>query len=149
MKMRIYTDGACSGNPGPGGWAAVILLDEDKQEISGYEDNTTNNRMELVAVVESLRLALSISSQKIDIYSDSAYVVNAVRHQWVKKWARNGWKTVNKSDVKNKDLWIKLLALLKLSPDINLVKVAGHSGNKYNDIVDNLAKREIEVRRKW
>lgn len=149
MKIRIYTDGACSGNPGPGGWAAVVLLDEDRQEISGYEENTTNNRMELIAVVESLRLVLSLKHYKIDIYSDSAYVVNAVKNQWIRKWANNGWKTTSQSDVKNKDLWQQLLNLLKQSPNISLVKVAGHSGNKYNDIVDGLAKREIDVRRKW
>lgn len=149
MKIRVYTDGACSGNPGPGGWAALILMDEDRQEISGYEPATTNNRMELKAVVESIKLVLSLGHKKIDIYSDSAYVVNAVRQDWLKKWSRNGWKNVRQEDIKNRDLWASLLDLLKVSKDIRLIKVAGHSGDKNNDVVDGLAKREIELQHRW
>lgn len=149
MKVRIYTDGACSGNPGPGGWAAIILMDEDNQEMSGYEEDTTNNRMELMGVVESLRFALSITDRKIDIFTDSAYVVNAVNNRIIDRWARNDWLNRRQEDIKNKDLWIRLVDLLKKSPGIRILKVTGHSDNKYNDVVDGLAKREIAVRRKW
>lgn len=149
MKIRVYTDGACSGNPGPGGWAALILLDDDRQEISGFEKDTTNNRMELLAVVEAIKLVLSLGHKKIDVYSDSAYVVNAVKQNWMKKWSYNGWKTSSQTDVKNKDLWIRLANLLKESKDIKLVKVAGHSGDKNNDTVDRLAKREVVLQRRW
>lgn len=144
MKIRIYTDGACSGNPGPGGWAAIILFEHDKQEISGYELDTTNNRMELRAAVEALQLSLNLGHKKIDLYSDSAYVVNAVKNKWIKKWGENGWKTVNREPVKNKDLWLKLVSLLSKSSDINFIKVKGHSGDKNNEKVDTLAKREVE-----
>lgn len=144
MKVRAYTDGACSGNPGPGGWAAVILFPSDRQEISGYEEDTTNNRMELRAAVETLRLVLSLGYTKIDIYSDSAYVVNAVKKEWLKKWGHNGWKTVGGKDVKNKDLWLRLVELLTRSQYINFIKVKGHSGDKNNELVDKLAKREVE-----
>ena len=142
MKIRIYTDGACSGNPGPGGWGAVILFENEKQLISGNEHPTTNNRMELKAVVEALKIALQFS-KKIDIYSDSAYVVNTIKNKWYKNWSLNGWKTVKKEDVKNKDLWVELIELLGHHP-INLVKVKGHSGDKNNELVDKLAKREVE-----
>ncbi len=144
MKVRAYTDGACSGNPGPGGWAAVILFPSDRQEISGFEEDTTNNRMELRAAVETLKLVLSLGYTKIDIYSDSAYVVNAVKKEWLKKWGHNGWKTVGGEDVKNKDLWIRLVELLTRSRYINFIKVKGHSGDKNNELVDKLAKREVE-----
>jgi len=144
MKVRAYTDGACSGNPGPGGWAAVILFPNDRQEISGYEPDTTNNRMELRAAVETLKLVLSLGYTKIDIYSDSAYVVNAVKKEWLKKWGHNGWKTVDGKDVKNKDLWVRLVELLSKSRHINFIKVKGHSGDKNNELVDKLAKWEVE-----
>lgn len=144
MKIRIYTDGACSGNPGPGGWAAVILFPNEKQEISGAEEETTNNRMELKAAVEALSLAIKLGHKKIDLYSDSAYVVNAVKNKWIKKWGENGWKTTKREDVKNKDLWLKLIDLLSKSNEINFIKVKGHSGDKNNERVDALAKREVE-----
>ena len=143
MKTRIYTDGACSGNPGPGGWAAVILFSEDRQEISGYEAETTNNRMELKAVVEGLRLAIKLGCRKVEINSDSAYVVNAFNKGWLKKWCRNNWKTVTGNDVKNKDLWSILLKLFDLS-DVQFVKVKGHAGESNNERVDKLARKEIE-----
>jgi len=149
MKVRIYTDGACSGNPGPGGWAARLLLPNDSQEISGFEEDTTNNRMELQAVVQAIKLALFLGYKKIDVYSDSAYVVNAVKKGWIKRWSRNGWKTSRQEDVKNKDLWILLLSLLKESKDIHLIKVAGHSGHEHNEAVDQLAKRQIFNHMEW
>ena len=144
MKVRAYTDGACSGNPGPGGWAAVILFPHERQEISGFEFDTTNNRMELKAAVETLKLALKTGHKKIDVYSDSAYVVNAVKKEWLKKWGHNGWKTTNGDDVKNKDLWLTLTSLLKKSKSINFIKIKGHSGDKHNEMADILAKREVE-----
>lgn len=151
MKIRAYTDGACSGNPGPGGWAAIILLDDNQQEIFGYEDETTNNRMELKAVIETIKFVLSLgeASVKLDVYSDSAYVVNAVKKGWINKWSHNGWMTVAQTEIKNKDMWLQLLKLLKGRPDINLIKVAGHSGDKYNEIVDKRAKREITINKAW
>lgn len=147
MKIRIYTDGACSGNPGPGGWGAVLLLPEDIKEISGYEERTTNNRMELIAVVQALRTIYKMGFRKIDLYTDSAYVVNAVNKGWLKKWERNGWKTTSKEDVKNKDLWIKLMVILKKECKINVIKIKGHSGHKHNERADVIAKGEITKNR--
>lgn len=144
MKIRIFTDGACSGNPGPGGWAAVLLLPNQRQEVSGAERNTTNNRMELKAVVESLKLALKLGYKKIDLYSDSAYVINAKNKEWLKKWLENGWKTKLGDEVKNKDLWQQLAYLLDKSHDIHFIKVKGHSGIKNNEHVDTLARTEVE-----
>lgn len=144
MKIRAYTDGACSGNPGPGGWASIILLPHDKQEISGFEFDSTNNRMELKAVVETIRLALSMGYTRVDIYSDSAYVVNAVKKEWLKKWGHNGWQTVDGKPVKNKDLWLRLVELLSKSKYINIIKIKGHSDDKNNDLADKLAKREVD-----
>lgn len=146
-KIRIYTDGACSGNPGPGGWAALLLFPTGNQKISGFEKETTNNRMELKAVIQSIGLALELGYTKIDIYSDSAYVVNAVKDKWIKKWEQNNWKTSTGNDVKNKDLWLMLRLILKKFREINLIKIKGHSGIKYNEIVDQLARREIERKR--
>ncbi len=111
MKFKIYTDGACSGNPGPGGWGAVILDQENNQKnISGNEKNTTNNRMELLAAIMALKKIKSNSD--IVIYTDSIYVKNGIT-EWMVKWKKNGWKTANKKQVKNKDLWIKLDELRK------------------------------------
>ena len=144
MRTKVYTDGACSGNPGVGGWGAIIIYSEKhEQEISGSEAYTTNNRMELKAVIEGIRVAKAFSDEKIELYSDSAYVVNAVKNEWVKKWERNGWKTVQHEDVKNKDLWIELLSLLKKS-SVNFIKVKGHSDNEYNNRCDAIARGEIE-----
>jgi ribonuclease HI len=150
MKARIYCDGACSGNPGPGGWAGIILLPTEKLKISGNEKETTNNRMELRAALESIRAAILSGYTHIDVYSDSAYVVNAVKKEWLKKWAHNGWKTSNKDtsgelkDVKNRDLWEIMLRLTNKYRDINFVKVKGHAGDKYNEDVDMLARAEVE-----
>lgn len=158
MKIRAYTDGACSGNPGPGGWAAIVLLDEVQQEISGSENETTNNRMELKAVIETINLVRSLGfaeNIKLDIYSDSAYVVNAVQNNWIKKWMHKGWKTVADTDIKNKDLWMQLHKQLEQTKDngyifkVSLIKVAGHSGDKYNEVVDKLAKREVAILKAW
>lgn len=148
MKLRIYTDGACSYNPGPGGWAAILLFPTECQEISGYEANTTNNRMEVKAAVEALKLAINLGHNKIHLYSDSAYLVNAVKKEWLKKWCNNHWKTVSGQDVKNKDLWLQLLSLIESrNVEVNFIKVKGHADNEYNNRCDKLARREIERKR--
>jgi ribonuclease HI len=139
--VRIYTDGACSGNPGPGGWAAILLFEEDQQSISGGETHATNNQMELKAVVEALQLLKSLGYSKATVYSDSAYVVNAVQNEWMKKWYANGWKTILGEDVKNKDLWLRLKKVL--TNDVKFVKIKGHSGDKNNEKADALARKEV------
>jgi len=141
--LRIYTDGACSGNPGPGGWAAVLLLEEGHQEIAGFDSDTTNNRMELKAAIEGLKLAISLGYTKIHLYTDSAYITNPVLRGHIKKWASNGWKTTKGSEIKNKDLWVRMRNILLRHRGINFIKVKGHSGNKYNERVDFLARKQI------
>lgn len=144
-KIRVYTDGACSGNPGPGGWGAVIFFKAGKQEISGYEKLTTNNRMELKAVLESLSLVEKLGHTMISVYSDSAYVVNAINNNWIRKWCNNGWQTASNNDVKNKDLWINMIKILRnKSLCISMVKVKGHSNNINNDRCDEIARKEIK-----
>jgi len=142
MKLRIYTDGACSGNPGPGGWASLLMLPEHNQMISGNEKDTTSNRMELKAAIEALKLALSLDYDKIEVHSDSAYVVNAVSKGWLKKWKNNGWLTVQGKEVKNQDLWKKLLVSLKQA-EVRLIKVKGHSDNVWNNMCDEQAVKEV------
>ena len=141
MKYTIYTDGACSGNPGPGGWGAVIFDNENKQKnISGSEENTTNNRMELSATIMALKEVNKNS--EITIYTDSTYVKNGIT-EWVLKWKENGWKNSNKKTVKNKDLWVKLLNLCEKNK-ISWKWVKGHSTNKYNNLADELATQAIK-----
>ena len=141
MKYTIYTDGACSGNPGPGGWGAVIFDNKNKQKnISGNENNTTNNRMELSAAIMALK-KIKINSEVI-IYTDSTYVKNGIT-EWVLKWKKNGWKNSNKKPVKNKDLWVKLDNLCKQNK-VNWRWIKGHSTNKYNNLADELATQAIK-----
>ena len=141
MKYTIYTDGACSGNPGPGGWGAVIFDNDNKQKnISGSEENTTNNRMELSAAIMALEEVNSNS--EITIYTDSTYVKNGIT-EWVLKWKENGWKNSNKEPVKNKDLWEKLDNLCEQNT-INWKWVKGHASNKYNNLADELATKAIK-----
>ena len=136
MKLKIYTDGACSGNPGKGGWAAIILDGElNKTSISGSENQTTNNRMELMAPIMALKRIKTKS--EITIYTDSKYVKDGIT-DWIKKWKLNNWKGSNKKTVKNKDLWIKLdNSCLKHKVTWKWVKA--HAGNKYNNLADDLA----------
>ena len=135
MKLKIYTDGACSGNPGKGGWAAIILNDSSQSNISGSENNTTNNRMELMAPIMALKKIKKKS--EITIFTDSKYVKDGIT-DWIKKWKVNNWKSSNKKPVKNKDLWIKLdNACLKHKVTWKWVKA--HADNKYNNLVDELA----------
>jgi ribonuclease HI len=140
MKYVIYTDGACSGNPGPGGWGAVILDEENNEvKISGKEKSTTNNRMELMASIMALKKIKKNS--EIIIYTDSTYLKNGIT-TWIKNWEKNGWKSVNKKSVKNKDLWVKLNKLSK-EQIIDWKWVKAHAGNKYNEIADGLATKAI------
>ncbi len=137
--MKIYTDGACSGNPGPGGWAAIIPLNKNNIIIRGGKENTTNNEMELMAVIEGLK---SIDqSEKVDIYTDSAYIEKAFNENWIDNWQNNNWKTANKQDVKNKELWLELLEQTK-KHKVNFIKVKGHSDNKFNNLCDKIAVEE-------
>ena len=139
-KIIIYTDGACSGNPGPGGWGALLMYGPSVREISGYSPATTNNRMELSAAIEALK-ALK-EPCKVDLYSDSSYLVNAINEGWLKRWTANNWKTATKKSVENIDLWQKILKLLTLHT-INFHKVKGHSDNPYNNRCDTLAREAI------
>jgi len=140
MKYVIYTDGACSGNPGPGGWGAVIL-DEEKNEIniSGKEKATTNNRMELMAPIMALRKIKKFS--EIIIYTDSSYLKNGIT-TWIKNWEKNGWMSANKKPIKNKDLWVTLNTLSK-DRVVDWKWVKAHAGNKYNEIADRLATEAV------
>ena len=140
-QVKIYTDGACSGNPGRGGWAAILLYGEHEKEISGYDPDTTNNRMELTAAIEGLK-ALKYPCS-VELYSDSSYLVDAFNNGWITGWKLNGWRKSNKEEVKNKDLWEQLDELAK-THDITWIKVKGHSDNEYNNRCDKLAVNEIK-----
>ena len=140
-KVIIYTDGACSGNPGPGGWAAVIVYRGLEDEISGGEERTTNQRMELRAAVEALRRLPEPA--EVVLYSDSAYLVNAFNANWFARWERNGWRNARREPVANQDLWRELLDLSRIHR-VAWHKVKGHSNHYYNDRCDFLARREIE-----
>ena len=139
-QITIYTDGACSYNPGPGGWGAVLMYNGHRKEISGFVADTTNNRMELLAAVEALK-ALK-SPCKVDLYSDSAYLVNAWKQHWLDNWQKNGWKNSKKQPVENQDLWKELLGLAKIH-DVSWIKVKGHSDNVENNRCDELARKAI------
>lgn len=148
IQIKIYTDGACSGNPGPGGWSALLLIKSDKKKekvtIKGGEKHTTNNRMELTAVVEALEFIqknLFNFEKQIKLISDSSYVVNSINNKHLEKWCKNGWKTTKDSDVLNRDLWERAIRMIDiLSPVFQ--KVKGHSGDKFNDYVDEKAVEE-------
>jgi ribonuclease HI len=141
--VQIYTDGACSGNPGPGGWAAILIDDGREIELSGGEPLTTNNRMELMGPIEGLR---SLAGRRTaEIYSDSAYVVNCFRDEWYRAWRKNGWRNSQKKPVENRDLWEALLGEVERH-DVTWHKVAGHSGHPLNDRADALARAAIPPR---
>ena len=140
-RVEIFTDGACSGNPGVGGWAALLKCKGQEKEISGGDLMTTNNRMELMAVIEALN-ALKTHCN-ITLYTDSKYVMNGIT-EWLENWKKNNWRTSNKkSDVKNVDLWQALDALTQMH-EIRFVWVKGHAGHVENERVDALARSEIE-----
>jgi len=135
MKLKIYTDGACSGNPGKGGWAAIILDNSNQSNISGSVSNTTNNRMELMAPIMALKKIKKKS--EIIIFTDSKYVKDGIT-DWIKKWKLNNWKSSSKKPVKNKDLWVKLDNYC-LKHKVTWEWVKAHADNKYNNLVDKLA----------
>ena len=136
-KVQIYTDGSCLGNPGPGGWAAVMRCDGHEKELVGGFHTTTNNRMEILAVVEAL--AALTQTCTVDVYTDSQYVRNAVEKKWIAGWQKNGWKTAAKKPVKNKDLWTRLVPLLD-KHTVSFHWVRGHSGHPENERCDTLAR---------
>ena len=138
-EVEIYTDGACSGNPGPGGWAAILCYGSTEKEISGGEPDTTNNRMELMAVISAIE-ALNKPCQ-VKIYSDSQYICEAVNKGWARSWRAKGWKRSDKSPAKNPDLWERLLNLLDRY-EVEFIWVRGHSDNEYNNRCDILAVAE-------
>ncbi len=140
-KVTIYTDGACSGNPGPGGWAAVLIYNGNEKEISGGNQDTTNNIMEITAALEGLK-SLKFPCE-VDLYSDSAYVVNTFLQGWIDNWMKNNWKTASGSPVKNQELWQELYNLTKVHK-VNFNKVKGHADNKYNNRCDELAREAIK-----
>lgn len=135
-NVEIYTDGACSGNPGKGGWGAVLVCNGKEKEISGAEAETTNNRMELTAVIEALK-ALKYPCE-VKLTTDSKYVCDAINQQWVYSWKKNGWRKADKKPALNVDLWEKLLDLLELH-QVSFVWVKGHNGHPYNERCDALA----------
>lgn len=139
-RVTLYTDGACSGNPGAGGWGAILLYGEHRKEISGGEAETTNNRMEMTAVIEGLKLLRYPCA--VDVYSDSAYTVNAFTEGWVYGWEKNGWKKADKKPVLNVDLWKTLLTLTG-EHEVTFHKVKGHADNELNNRCDELARAAI------
>ena len=148
MNIKIYTDGACMGNPGPGGWAAVLLIENEKKEIFGGTKLTTNNRMELTAAIKALEYCKAQegnqpSLKQIQIYTDSIYVKEGIT-VWINNWEKNNWKTADKKNVKNVDLWKKLKGLVKLNQvEWNWIK--GHSDDPMNDLADQLAKKATPI----
>ncbi len=135
--LYIYTDGACSGNPGPGGFAAILIYGNKKKIISGYEKHTTSNRMELKAVIEALK-AIKNKSIPTIVFTDSLYVQKGLT-EWIENWKKRNWKKV-----KNTDLWKELDLLVNQFKDIEIKHIRGHAGNKYNELVDTIAKNEIK-----
>ncbi|NLT96903.1 MAG: ribonuclease HI [Christensenellaceae bacterium] len=140
-KVTAYTDGACSHNPGPGGWAAVLIYKGREKAFSGFEPETTNNRMELTSVLEALK-ALKEPCE-VDIYTDSAYIHNAFEKGWIERWQRNGWKTADKKPVDNQDLWMGILEASAVHR-VRYNKVKGHADDKYNNMCDELARKAIK-----
>ena len=148
MKILIYTDGACVGNPGPGGWAAIILAENKKKELFGGEKITTNNRMEITAAIKALEYCdlqeeKQLSLKEIKIYTDSIYLKEGITN-WIKIWEKNNWKTSDKKNVKNVDLWKRLKELTK-SNQVEWNWVKGHSKDPMNDLADELAKKATPV----
>ena len=142
-QIDLHTDGACSGNPGPGGWAAILVCEELglEKELSGGEAETTNNRMELLAAINGLEAIKKPAA--VTLYTDSQYMVNAFKQHWVDGWQRNGWKTSQKQPVKNRELWERLIPLVRKF-SVSFVWVKGHAGNPYNERCDALAVKERE-----
>ena len=140
-EVNLYTDGACSGNPGPGGYGAILIYNGIEKEISGGEENTTNNKMEIMAVLKGLQMLKEPC--KVTVYSDSAYVVNTIDKGWIYGWKKNNWRKSDKSQVKNIELWEEMLRLMEIH-EIKFIKVKGHSDNEYNNRCDKLAVKARE-----
>lgn len=143
-EVVIYTDGGCSGNPGPGGWGVVVQADGVAKQLSGGEKNTTNNRMELTAAISALSVVKNtpkFNSRKVIVHIDSQYVKNGIT-TWIKSWKMKGWVTSNKKPVRNQDLWLKLDEL-NSSLDVDWVWVKGHAGVEFNEVCDQLCKKEM------
>jgi len=140
-QVTIYTDGACSGNPGPGGWGCILMYNQHKKESSGGAADTTNNRMEITAALEALKLLKEPC--QVDLYTDSAYLCNALEKRWLETWSKNGWKTASKSNVENQDLWKELLIQLQRH-EIQFHKVKGHADNEFNNRCDKLARDAVQ-----
>lgn len=140
-EVTLYTDGACSGNPGVGGWGAVLIFKNKEKRISGAQPSTTNNRMEMTAVIEGLKCLKEPCA--VTVYSDSAYTVNAFVQGWVDSWQQNGFKKADNKPVLNADLWAELLSLTK-THIVSFKKVKGHADNKYNNICDKLATDAVK-----
>ena len=148
MEIKIYTDGACVGNPGPGGWAAIILVENEKKELFGGEKLTTNNRMELMAAIKALEYCFEQEKEQpslklIRIFTDSTYVKEGIT-VWINNWEKNNWKTADKKNVKNVDLWKRLKELVK-SNQVEWNWVKGHSEDPMNDLADKLAKKPTPI----
>ena len=140
-QVDLYTDGACSGNPGLGGYCAILIYQGAEKVLSGSEDNTTNNRMELLAVIKGLEALLFPCI--VNVYSDSQYVVDAFNKGWINNWQANGWRTSGKKEVKNPDLWEDLLKYTK-KHTVTFIKVKGHADNEYNNRCDKIAVSEYK-----
>jgi len=140
-EVVIYTDGACSGNPGPGGWGAILMFEGVTRELSGFEPSTTNNRMELTGVIRALEALKEPCS--VRVHSDSAYIINAFNDGWIQGWIRRGWVKSDKKPVENQDLWKKLIALANRN-QVTWIKVKGHSNDQWNNRADALATGAIK-----
>ena len=140
-KVTLYTDGACSGNPGVGGWGAVLIYNGHEKQMSAAVDNTTNNRMEMTAVIEGLKCLKEPC--EVEVYSDSAYTVNAFENGWVSSWQLNGFKKADNKPVQNVDLWQQLIELTTIHK-VKFIKVKGHADNEYNNICDKLATDAVK-----
>lgn len=140
-KVKVYTDGACSYNPGPGGWGVVLIYKKGMKEVSGGCEFTTNNKMELTAVIEGLKCLKERC--KVELYSDSAYVVNAFELNWIEGWQERNWKNSKGEAVANKNLWKELIELTQFHK-VTWIKVKGHSDNELNNRCDQLARAEVE-----
>ena len=148
MEIKLYTDGACGGNPGPGGWAAIVLLENEKKELFGGERLSTNNRMELMAAIKGLEYCAKQEEKQpslklVKIFTDSTYVKEGIT-VWINNWQKNNWKTSDKKNVKNVDLWKKLKELTQ-STQVEWIWIKGHSKDSMNDLADELAKKATPV----
>lgn len=140
-KVILYTDGACSGNPGPGGYAAILIYNNIEKEIVGGQKDTTNNKMEMMAVIKGLEMLKEPC--EVEVYSDSAYVVNSIEKGWIYSWRKNGWKKADKKEVKNIELWERLLKQLEIHK-VTFNKVKGHAQDELNNRCDKLAVEQRE-----